>query len=67
MTDGATGSAPPGTLRQFAGEIWRLMPGRVARAVVLAVAVSFSEAAGVLALVPLLGIVGLPVPAGAAG
>jgi len=43
------------------------MPGRVARAVVLAVAVSFTEAAGVLALVPLLGIVGLPVPPGAAG
>ena len=59
--------APPGSLRQFAGEIWRMMPGRVAGAVALAVAVSFTEAAGVLALVPLLGIVGLPVPAGAAG
>jgi ATP-binding cassette subfamily C protein len=59
--------APLGSLRQFAGEIWRMMPRRIAGAVALGVAVSLTEAAGVLALVPLLGIVGLPVPAGAAG
>ncbi|MFL5383541.1 MAG: ABC transporter ATP-binding protein [Longimicrobiaceae bacterium] len=58
---------PPGTLRGFVAEIWRLMPRRIVWAVVLGVAVSLTEAAGVLALVPLLGIVGLPVPAGAAG
>ena len=54
-------------LRVFAGEVWRLMPRRLVGAVFLAVAVSFTEAAGVVALVPLLGIVGLPVPPGAAG
>jgi ATP-binding cassette subfamily C protein len=59
--------APPGTLRGFVAEIWRLMPRRIVQAVVLGVAVSLTEAAGVLALVPLLGIVGLPVPADAAG
>jgi ATP-binding cassette subfamily C protein len=67
VTEAETHPARPGALREFAREIWRLMPGRVAAAVALAVAVSFTEAAGVLALVPLLGIVGLPVPAGAAG
>ena len=67
MTEEEKRRAGPGTLREFAGEIWRLMPRRVAGAVALAVAVSFFEAAGVLALVPLLGIVGLPVPPGAAG
>ena len=67
MTEEEKQRAGPGTLREFAGEIWRLMPRRVAGAVALAVAVSFFEAAGVLALVPLLGIVGLPVPPGAAG
>jgi ATP-binding cassette subfamily C protein len=67
MTEEARESAHPGSLRQFAGEIWRLMPGRVAVAVALAVGVSFTEAAGVMALVPLLGVVGLPIPPGAAG
>ncbi|HKP74040.1 MAG TPA: ABC transporter ATP-binding protein, partial [Longimicrobiaceae bacterium] len=52
---------------EFAGELWRLMPGRVAAAITLAAAVSFTEAAGVVAVVPLLSMVGLPVPAGGAG
>jgi len=69
MTDEAesTHPAPPGTLREFAMETWRLIPRRMTEAVALGVAVSLTEAAGVLALVPLLGSVGLPVPAGAAG
>jgi len=67
MTDVKEAHAPPGTLRGFVAEIWRLMPRKILWAVALGVAVSLTEAAGVLALVPLLGIVGLPVPAGAAG
>src|SRR5262245_50414593 len=67
MTDESEPRPGRDALRVFAGEVWRLMPRRLLGAVALAVAVSFTEAAGVVALVPLLGIVGLPVPPGAAG
>jgi ATP-binding cassette subfamily C protein len=67
MTGERKPAARPGALRDFAVALWRLMPRRVTAAVALAVAVSASEAAGVMALVPLLGIVGLPVPTGAGG
>ncbi|MFL5542423.1 MAG: ABC transporter transmembrane domain-containing protein, partial [Longimicrobiaceae bacterium] len=67
MSDRARRQAQPATLRGFVAEIWRLMPRKIVAAVALGVAVSLTEAAGVLALVPLLGIVGLPGPAGAAG
>jgi ATP-binding cassette subfamily C protein len=60
--------APPrATLRPLMGEVWADMPGAVLGAVGLALAVSAAEAASVLTLVPLLGVVGLPVPGGGAG
>jgi len=69
MTDEleTTHPAPPGAMRAFAAETWRLIPRRMTEAAALGVAVSLTEAAGVLALVPLLGSVGLPVPAGEGG
>ncbi|HEX8690896.1 MAG TPA: ABC transporter ATP-binding protein [Longimicrobium sp.] len=63
-------TAPPrplATLPAFAGEVWRMMPRRIAAALGLSLAVSACEAAGVLVLVELLGTVGVAVPAGSVG
>ncbi len=59
-------SAPSG-FGGFVAAMWRMMPRRIAAALVLALAVSGFEAAGVLVLVELLGIVGVGLPPGAAG
>jgi ATP-binding cassette subfamily C protein len=60
-------SASAGAVRALAREVWRLDRRRMTFGFLLSLAVSASEAAGVLALVPLMAVVGLPVPAGSAG
>ena len=55
------------TLRAFAAELWRMMPGRLAAAVALSLVVSAAEAASVLMLVQLLALVGIAVPEGSVG
>ena len=59
--------APPVTLSGFAAEVARMMPGRVAAAAALSLVVSAVEAAGVMVLIQLLGVIGLPVPEGTVG
>lgn len=59
--------APPATVRAFAAAMWRLDPRRMLGAFGLSLLAPVTEAAGVLALVPLLSAVGLPNPAGGAG
>lgn len=58
---------PRAGLRAFARELWRLIPGRVAGALSLSLAVSVADAAGIVALVPLLGAVGLSASGAATG
>jgi len=65
MTDPAQGERL--TVRAFAAQLWALDRPRVLRAVGLSLLAPLSEAAGVLALVPLLSAIGLPAAAGGAG
>ncbi|HEX2202698.1 MAG TPA: ABC transporter ATP-binding protein [Longimicrobium sp.] len=55
------------TLRAFAGEVRRMMPGRLAAAVALSLAVSAAEGVSVLMLVQLLSLVGIAVPEATVG
>ncbi|HEU4453358.1 MAG TPA: ABC transporter ATP-binding protein, partial [Longimicrobium sp.] len=57
----------PAGFGRFVAAMWRLMPRRISASLVLSLAVSAFEAAGVLVLVELLGIVGVGLPQGAVG
>ena len=52
---------------RFVAAVWRMMPRRIAASLVLSLGVSAFEAAGVLVLVELLGIVGVGLPPSAVG
>ena len=63
----APDAGAPATFLGFAAAVARMMPRQVGLAVALSLLLSGAEAAGVLVLIHLLAIVGLPLPEGSAG
>ncbi|HEX9938003.1 MAG TPA: hypothetical protein VGB15_12805, partial [Longimicrobium sp.] len=57
---------PRASVRAFAAALWAMNPRRLMSSLALLLLSPVVEAAGVVALVPLLGAVGLPTPAGGA-
>ncbi|HET6232677.1 MAG TPA: ABC transporter ATP-binding protein [Longimicrobiaceae bacterium] len=66
MSDEAATASPDGLLA-FARTLWKLMPRRIAAAVGLSALLGATEGAGVLVLIPLLSVAGIPVAQGSVG